>query len=71
MSSNYKYGITPKELALARKYIIKDIKSNNYIEKPIENMTLQVYFDMIKECMLGAADEILLHFHQQHQAYTL
>lgn len=63
MSSNYKYGITPKELALARKYIIEDIKSNNYIEKPIENMTLQVYFDMIKECMLGAADENGVVFH--------
>ena len=30
---------------------------NNKVEKPIENMTLQIYFDMIKECMLGATDE--------------
>lgn len=53
----YKYGITPQELSKARKFIIQDIKSNNKVEKPIENMTLQVYFDMIKECMLGACDK--------------
>ena len=35
----YKYGITPKELKEARKYIIQDIMSNNYVENPIENMT--------------------------------
>ena len=59
----YKYGITPQELSKARKFIIQDIKSNNKVEKPIENMTLQVYFDMIKECMLGAADENGVVFH--------
>lgn len=53
----YKFGITPKELYKVRKLIIKDIKSNNKVDKPIENMTLQVYFDMIKECMLGATNE--------------
>ena len=53
----YKFGITPKELYKVRKLIIKDIKSNNKVDKPIENMTLQVYFDMIKECVLGSCDE--------------
>ena len=53
----YQYGITPKELYKARKLIIKDIKSNNKVDKPIENMTLQVYFNMIKECMLSTIDE--------------
>ena len=53
----YKFGITPKELYKVRKFIIKDIKSNNKVDKPIENMTLQVYFDMIKECVLGSCDE--------------
>ena len=61
--SNYKYGITPQELKEARKYIIQDIKSGNKIENPIINMTLQDYFDIIKECMLGATDEngIVIH----------
>ena len=53
----YKYGITPQELKEARKLIIQDIRSNNKVVKPIENMTLQMYFDIIKECMLGATDE--------------
>ena len=53
----YKYGITPQELKEARKLIIQDIKSNNKVVKPIENMTLQMYFDIIKECMLGTTDE--------------
>lgn len=53
----YKFGITPKELYKVRKFIIKDIKSNNKVDKPIENMTLQIYFDMIKECVLGSCDE--------------
>ena len=53
----YKFGITPKELYKVRKLIIKDIKSNNKVDKPIENMTLQIYFDMIKECVLGSCDE--------------
>ena len=53
----YKYGITPKELIEARKLIIQDIKSNNKVDNPIENMTLQDYFDIIKECILGACDE--------------
>ena len=53
----YKYGITPQELSKARKFIIQDIKSNNKVEKPIENMTLQDYFDIIKECMLAFIDE--------------
>jgi hypothetical protein len=52
----YKYGITPQELKEARKLIIQDIRSNNKVVKPIENMTLQTYFDIIKECMLGATD---------------
>lgn len=55
--NNYKYGIIPKELKEVRKYIIQDIKSNNYVENPIENMTLQDYFDIIKECMLAFIDE--------------
>ena len=46
--NHYKYGITPKELRLARKLIMEDIRSNNKIVNPIENMTLQTYFDMIK-----------------------
>ena len=54
---NYKYGITPTELKEARKLIIQDIKSNNKVNNPICNMTLQDYFDMIKECMLGTCDE--------------
>lgn len=53
----YKYGINPKELINIRNLIIKDIKSNNKVDNPIENMTLQIYFDMIKECMLGVTDE--------------
>lgn len=59
----YKYGITPKELAKARKLIIADIRSNNKVEHPIMDMTLQDYFNVIKECMLGATDEngVVLH----------
>ena len=53
----YKYGITPQELKEARKLIIQDIRSNNKVVQPIENMTLQMYFDIIKESMLGATDE--------------
>lgn len=53
----YKYGITPKELSEARKLIIKDIKSDYYTERPIENMTLSMYFDMIKEAIVGCVDE--------------
>ena len=52
-----KYGITPKELSKARKLIIKDIKSNYDTEHPIENMTLNIYFDMIKEAILGCVDK--------------
>ena len=61
--NHYKYGITPKELRLVRKFIMEDIRSNNKITNPIQNMTLQIYFDMIKECMLGAADENGVVFH--------
>jgi len=57
MSNNYKYGITPQELKEARKFIIRDIKSNDKVDNPIYNMTLQDYFDMIKECVLGSCDE--------------
>lgn len=57
MTNNYKYGITPQELKEVRKLIIQDIKSNNKVDNPICNMTLQNYFDMIKECMLGTCDE--------------
>ena len=56
MINNYKYGITPQELKEARKFIIRDIKSNNKVDNPIYNMTLQDYFDMIKECMLSLID---------------
>lgn len=61
--SNYKYGITPQELKEVRKLIIKDIKSNNKVVKPIESMTLQMYFDIIKECMLSAIDKngVVIH----------
>lgn len=55
--SNYKYGITPAELKEARKFIIQDIKSNNEVVNPIYNMTLQDYFNIIKEFMLGLCDE--------------
>lgn len=59
----YKYGITPKELSKVRKLIIQDIRSNNKVEHPIMDMTLQDYFNVIKECMLGATDEngVVLH----------
>ena len=53
----YKYGITPKELSKARKLIIQDIRSNNKVEYPIMDMTLQDYFNVIKECMLGATNK--------------
>lgn len=53
----YKYGITPQELRQARKFIIEDIRSNNKVSNPIQNMTLQTYFDIIKECMLAFVDE--------------
>lgn len=53
----YKYGITPAELKEARKFIIQDIKSNNEVVNPIYNMTLQDYFDIIKECMKAFIDE--------------
>lgn len=52
----YKYGITPKELSKARKLIIADIRSNNKVEHPIMDMTLQDYFNVIKEIMLGATN---------------
>lgn len=54
---NYKFGVTPTELKEARKLIIQDIKSNNKVDNPICNMTLQDYFDIIKECVLGSCDE--------------
>ena len=54
---NYKFGVTPTELKEARKLIIQDITSNEKVDNPICNMTLQIYFDMIKECMLGTCDE--------------
>ena len=57
MINNYKYGITPQELKEARKFIIRDIKSNNKVDNPIYDMTLQDYFDMIKECVLGSCNE--------------
>ena len=38
----YKYGITPQELKDARKLIIQDIRSNNKVIKPIENMMTRV-----------------------------
>lgn len=53
----YKYGITPKELSKARKLIIQDIRSNNKVEHAIMDMTLQDYFNVIKECMLGATNK--------------
>lgn len=53
----YKYGIPAKELAKIRKLIMQDIRSNNKINNPIENMTLQDYFDIVKECMLGCTNE--------------
>lgn len=53
----YKYGITPKELKQVRKFIIEDIHSNNKVSNPIQNMNLQTYFDIIKECMLAFIDE--------------
>lgn len=55
--NNYKYGIPPKELKEVRKYIIQDIKSNNKVDNPICNMTLQDYFDIIKEFMLALCNE--------------
>jgi len=55
--NKYKYGITPKELKEARKYIIQDIKSGNKIENPIKNMTLQDYFRIIMYCMFALIDE--------------
>lgn len=57
MLNNYKYGIAPKELKEIRKYIIRDIKSNDAVANPIYNMTLQDYFNIIKEFMLGLCDE--------------
>lgn len=57
MSKNYKYLVTPAELKEARKLIIQDIKSNNKVDNPICNMTLQDYFDLIKECMLSICNE--------------
>ena len=57
MINNYKYGITPQELKEARKFIIRDIKSNNKVDNPIYDMTLQDYFNMIKECVLGSCNE--------------
>lgn len=57
MYNNFKYCLTPKELKEVRKYIIRDIESDNEVINPIENMTLQDYLDIIKEFMLGLCDE--------------
>ena len=54
---NCKYGISPKELREARKLIIEDIKSNNKVDNPIQNMTLQDYFRIIMYCMFALADK--------------
>lgn len=54
---NYKYLVTPAELKEARKLIIQDITSNEKVDNPICNMTLQDYFDLIKECMLSICNE--------------
>lgn len=53
----YKYGVTPLELKTARKFIIQDLKSGYKVTNPIMNMTLRMYLDVIKECMLGATND--------------
>lgn len=51
------YGISYEELTEARRFIIKDIESNYEIKNPIQNMTLNIYFDLIKECILSVINE--------------
>lgn len=52
-----KYGISPIELKEARKLIIKDIIYDNFVENPIEFMTLRKYFQVIKGVILSACDK--------------
>ena len=53
----YKYGITPQELKEVRKLIINDIIHNNFVENPIEFMTLRKYFEIVNGIILSACDK--------------
>lgn len=53
----YKYGISPEELKQARKLIIKDIVNENYVEFPIEYMTLRKYFEIIQGVVFSVCDQ--------------
>lgn len=55
--STIKYGISSSELKAARSCIINDIVNNNFIENPIEYMTLRKYFDIIHGAILSACDQ--------------
>ena len=69
MLQNYKYCIHPAELKEIRKLIIGDLRdyprekgmsyAEQYADSPdkIHNMTLRMYFDIIKEAMLAVTDE--------------